>query len=108
MINVKKFFETPKKAILSTVCIAAALTVLDGGSVLATNIAAKSSAMTTAFRYMILSFIRQTRATITRLTPLPELFGKRVQKASRALRERMQAFKIPVPILTRTQQNPLP
>ncbi len=53
MINIKKFFETPKKAILSTVCIAAALTVLGGGSVLATNIAAKNSAIgeTTAQNY---------------------------------------------------------
>ncbi len=45
MINVKKFFETPKKAILSTVCIAAALAVLGSGSVLAANVAAKSSAI---------------------------------------------------------------
>ncbi len=45
MINVKKFFETPKKAILSSVCIAAALAVLGGGSVLAANVAAKSSAI---------------------------------------------------------------
>lgn len=53
MINVKKFFETPNKAILSTVCIAAALTVLGGGSVLAANVAAKSSAIgeTTAQNY---------------------------------------------------------
>ena len=45
MINVKKFFETPKKAILSTVCIAASLTVLGGGSVVAANVAEKSSAI---------------------------------------------------------------
>lgn len=53
MINIKKFFETPNKAILSTVCIAAALTVLGGGSVLAANVAAKSSAIgeTTAQNY---------------------------------------------------------
>lgn len=45
MINVKKFFETPKKAILSSVCIVAVLAVLGGGSVLAANAAAKSSAI---------------------------------------------------------------
>lgn len=45
MIKIKKFFETPKKAILSSVCIVAALAVLGGGSVLAANAAAKSSAI---------------------------------------------------------------
>lgn len=45
MIKIKKFFETPKKAILSSVCIVAALAVLGGGSVLAANVAAKSSAI---------------------------------------------------------------
>ena len=45
MIKIKKFFETPKKAILSSVCIVAALAVLGGGSVLAANAAAKSYAI---------------------------------------------------------------
>lgn len=45
MIKIKKFFETPKKAILSSVCIVAVLAVLGGGSVLAANAAAKSSAI---------------------------------------------------------------
>ena len=45
MIKIKKFFETPKKAILSSVCIVAALAALGGGSVLAANAAAKSSAI---------------------------------------------------------------